>query len=319
MVTTSILALFILGFVAAALLGVASKLLAVEEDPRVEAVVGVLPGANCGGCGYAGCENYAQAVVNDPNVPANLCVAGGEETGINVGNLTGKTVAAMEPQISFRRCEKVEGKVAVRFQYQGMPSCAAAALLAAGQGTDQCRYSCLGHGDCIKVCPFDALYLRDWLIRVNPARCTGCGQCTKACPRNILEIVPRRARVMVCCSTKDKGKVVTEICEAGCIQCLRCKRQCPAGAISIVDGRVHVDQRLCLSYGEECGQACVASCPRHILHSLCPATPLNQAEARAEQDAAVAANPDLRETPQAASLSAEVAAARSSERDEPKQ
>ena len=143
MVTTSILALFILGFVAAALLGVASKLLAVEEDPRVEAVVGVLPGANCGGCGYAG-----------------------------------KSVAAMEPQISFRRCEKVEGKVAVRFQYQGMPSCAAAALLAAGQGTDQCRYSCLGHGDCIKVCPFDALYLRDGLIRVNPARCTGCGQCS---------------------------------------------------------------------------------------------------------------------------------------------
>lgn len=138
MVTVSILVLFTLGFVAAALLGISSKILAVEEDPRVEAVVEVLPGANCGGCGFAGCENYAQAVVSDPDVPAGLCVAGGEETSIKVGNLTGKIVAAMEPQISFRRCEKIEGKVAVRFEYQGMPSCAAAALLGSGQGTDQC-------------------------------------------------------------------------------------------------------------------------------------------------------------------------------------
>ena len=116
MVTVSILVLFTLGFVAAALLGISSKILAVEEDPRVEAVVEVLPGANCGGCGFAGCENYAQAVVSDPDVPAGLCVAGGEETSIKVGNLTGKIVAAMEPQISFRRCEKIEGKVAVRFE-----------------------------------------------------------------------------------------------------------------------------------------------------------------------------------------------------------
>ena len=144
MVTVSILVLFALGFVAAALLGISSKILAVEEDPRVEAVVEVLPGANCGGCGFAGCENYAQAVVSDPDVPAGLCVAGGEETSIKVGNLTGKIVAAMEPQISFRRCEKIEGKVAGRFEYQGMPSCAAAALLGSGQGTDQCAYSCLG-------------------------------------------------------------------------------------------------------------------------------------------------------------------------------
>ena len=268
MVTVSILVLFTLGFVAAALLGISSKILAVEEDPRVEAVVEVLPGANCGGCGFAGCENYAQAVVSDPDVPAGLCVAGGEETSIKVGNLTGKIVAAMEPQISFRRCEKIEGKVAVRFEYQGMPSCAAAALLGSGQGTDQCAYSCLGHGDCIKVCPFDALYLRNGLVRVDPSRCTGCGVCTRACPRNILEAIPRRARVMVCCSTCDKGKKVMEICEAGCIQCLKCKRKCPAGAVSVVDGHVHIDQQLCLGYGEECGMACAEACDRRILRRL---------------------------------------------------
>lgn len=273
MVITSILMLFVLGLVAAVLLGVSSKLLAVEEDSRVEAVVEALPGANCGGCGYAGCENYAIAVVNDPNVPANLCVAGGEDTGVNVGNLTGKTVAATEPQISFRRCEKIEGKVAVRFQYEGMPSCAAAALLGSGQGTDQCAYSCLGHGDCVKVCLFNALYLRDGLVRVNPARCTGCGMCTKACPRNILEIIPRRARVVICCSTQNKGKAVTEICKAGCIQCMRCVKACPAKAISVINNNMHIDQKMCLSYGEECGEACVATCPRHILRCRRPSAP----------------------------------------------
>lgn len=273
MVTASVLALFALGFVAAAILAVSSRLLYVEEDPRVEAVVEVLPGANCGGCGYAGCEGYALAVVSDPNVTANLCVAGGEGTGVEVGQLTGKTVAASEPQISFRRCEKNEGKVAVRFEYLGMPSCAAAATLGYGRGTDQCAWSCLGHGDCVKACPFDALYLEDGLVRVKAHMCTGCGMCTKACPRNILEVIPKRARVMICCSSKDKGKTVMEICEAGCIQCMRCSKKCPAGAISQVNGRLHIDHKLCLSYGPHCEMACVDSCQRSILRAQCVREP----------------------------------------------
>lgn len=126
----------------------------------MQAVLEALPGANCGGCGYAGCEGYATAVATDPAVPANRCCAGGAETSIAVGELTGKTVAASDPLVSFRRCDKVAGNVALRYDYQGMPSCAAAAGLVGG--SDSCSYSCLGFGDCVQVCPFDAIEVRGW-------------------------------------------------------------------------------------------------------------------------------------------------------------
>ena len=147
MIITSILILAVLGFAVAIMLGFASKIFYVEEDPKVEAVIEALPGANCGGCGYAGCEGYAIAVVNVPNVPANLCVAGGAKTAAQVGELTGKAVTESDPLLTFRRCDKISGKVAKRYSYQGLPSCAAAATLA--QGSDICAYSCLGFGDCV--------------------------------------------------------------------------------------------------------------------------------------------------------------------------
>ena len=146
MVMISVLVLLGLGLVTATVLAVASRVFHVEEDPRVQAVLEALPGANCGGCGYAGCEGYATAVATDPAVPANCC-AGGAETSIAVGELTGKTVAASDPLVSFRRCDKVAGNVALRYDYQGMPSCAAAAGLVGG--SDSCSYSCLGFGDCV--------------------------------------------------------------------------------------------------------------------------------------------------------------------------
>lgn len=268
MVIVSICTLFGLGLAAAILLAVASRVFQVAEDPRVEAVVEVLPGANCGGCGYAGCEGYATAVVNNPEVPANLCCAGGEDTGIAVGELTGKTVAASEPLRSFRRCDKVAGNVGLRYEYQGMPSCAAATLLAGG--SDICSWSCLGFGDCVQACPFDAMEVRDGMVRVQEAKCTGCGLCANACPRNSLELVPKRARVAVFCATKDKMRAVTEICDAGCINCGKCIKSCPARAVASVNGRIEIDQKKCLSYGPECAEACAQNCPRRILRIICP-------------------------------------------------
>lgn len=268
MVLTSVLTLLGLGFVAAAVLAVASRVFHVEEDPRVEAVMDALPGANCGGCGYAGCEGYAIAVVNDPAVAASLCVAGSAETSIAVGNLTGKTVAAAEPQVSFRRCEKLAGNVGLRYDYQGMPSCAAATLLMGG--SDICSWSCLGFGDCVQVCPFDAMKLKDGLVHVIASKCTGCGQCIKACPRNSLEIIPTRARIAVFCATKDKLRAVIEICEVGCINCGKCIKACPAKAITTEDERIEVNHKMCLSYGADCQEACVKGCSRHILRVTCP-------------------------------------------------
>lgn len=287
MVTLSIMTLLGLGLVTATLLAVASRVFHVEEDPRVEAVLEALPGANCGGCGYAGCEGYASAVVNDPAIPANRCCAGGESTSIAVGELTGKTVAASEPQKSFRRCDKVAGKVLSRYAYQGIPSCAAAALLFGG--SDSCSYSCLGLGDCVEVCPFDALHIENGLTHVNLAKCTGCGICINACPRDTLELMPVRARVAVFCSTRDKLKAVMEVCEVGCINCGKCVKACPALAISAETGRIRIDQKKCLSYGPDCAEACVTACPRDIMRLMCPV--------RIEAEASVCEQPPAPEQP----------------------
>ncbi|MFI3270528.1 MAG: Fe-S cluster domain-containing protein [Pseudomonadota bacterium] len=260
MVIYSVLTLFGLGLLTATVLAMASRVFYVEEDPRVEAVMDVLPGANCGGCGYAGCEGYAIAVVNDPDIPANKCCAGGEGTSIAVGELTGKTVGASEPLRSFRRCDKVEGKVALRYDYQGIPSCAAAALLF--EGSDACTFSCLGYGDCAEVCPFDAITMSDGLSHINWTKCTGCGICVSACPRNTLQLIPLRSRVALFCATKNKLKAVMEVCEAGCINCTKCVKKCPAKAISVKGGRIEIDQILCLSYGPDCNMACIDACSR---------------------------------------------------------
>ncbi len=289
MVLTSVLTLFGLGLVAAIVLAAASRVFYVEEDPRVEAVLDALPGANCGGCGYAGCEGYAIAVVNDSSVSAGLCVAGGSDTSITIGELTGKSVGAVDPMLSFRRCDKVAGKVAARYQYYGMPSCAAATLLM--NGSELCPYSCLGFGDCKHVCAFDAMEVIDRLVVINPTKCTGCGMCIKACPRNSLDLIPARARIAVCCATKDKLRAVMDICEVGCINCGKCIKACPAKAISTVDNRIEIDQQKCLSYGAECEEVCIATCPRKILRSYCPTlthqmdvTHLKELEIKASQE-----------------------------------
>lgn len=276
MVFVSILTLFALGLAAAIILAVASRVFYVKEDPRVEAVMEALPGANCGGCGFAGCEGYATAVVNDPSIPANKCCAGGAQTSIAVGELTGKTVAEAEPLYALRRCDKLAGHVGLRYEYQGMPSCAAASLMRGG--TDVCVYSCLGFGDCVQACPFGAMEVRDGLVRVDISKCTGCGTCATVCPRGILELTPRRARVAVYCNTRDKLRAVTDVCTVGCIKCAKCIKACPAKAVSLRDNRIVIDQLQCLSYGPICEEACVSACPRDIFRSTRQAAAMEEGE-----------------------------------------
>lgn len=266
LIVVSVLVLFGLGLVAAAILSAASKLLYVEEDPRVEAVAEALPGANCGGCGYAGCEGYAAAVIGDPSVPPNKCCAGGAETAAQVAELSGKAMGDAEPQVAFRRCDRIGGNVQEKFEYQGVLTCKGAKMLQ--DGPYACRFACLGLGDCVRACPFDAMALVNQIVYIDPTACTACGTCTRTCPNSILELIPQRARVMVFCSSQDKAKDVTSVCEAGCISCMKCIKKCPAKAISMKDNRIHIDHEACLAYGPECEEACVAACPRKILRCL---------------------------------------------------
>lgn len=268
MVFVSILTLFALGLVASIILAVASRVFYVKEDPRVEAIMEALPGANCGGCGFAGCEGYAVAVLNDPNIAANKCCAGGPEVSIAVGELTGKTVAEAEPLYALRRCDKQAGQVGARYEYQGLPSCAAASLMRGG--TDCCAFSCIGYGDCVQACPFNAMRIVNGLVEVDQDKCTGCGTCVNVCPRGVLEMTPLRARVAVYCNTREKLRAVSDVCKVGCIKCLKCVKACPAKAVSMVDDRIEIDHLLCLSYGPACQEACVSSCPRHIFRYTRP-------------------------------------------------
>ena len=282
MVVTSVLSLLALGFICAVVLSAASRVFYVEEDPRVEAICEALPGANCGGCGYAGCEAYAIAVITDALVAADLCCAGGAEVSISVSELSGKAAGSSDPQISFRRCVKDEGKVQKKYGYEGVISCASAKLLQ--DGPDDCKYSCIGYGDCVRACPFDAMYIENNLVVIDPDKCTACGVCIKTCPNDVLEMTPRRARVQVICSTKDKLKAVMNVCEAGCINCLKCVKACPAKVISQVDGKIQIDQDNCLAYGPDCAEVCVDVCPRDILRLLCPVA----ISAKEEREAAAA-------------------------------
>ena len=258
--------MFGLGLVAAGLLAVASRVFFVKENPKVEAALEILPGANCGGCGFPGCEGYAKAVVNDPAIPANRCCASPKEAIVALAELTGKVVAEAEPLVSMRRCDIYHGQVATTFEYRGIPSCAAATPLRGGQSA--CNNSCLGYGDCVQACPFEAMSIVGNLACVDVERCTGCGACVKAGRRGVVERVREGVRGCGPCNSRAKGKAVMEVCEVGCIKCAKCIRTCPAKAIRLKDGIIEVDHSLCLSYGEECGMACVKACARQILRPI---------------------------------------------------
>lgn len=247
-------------------LAIAAHKFAVERNPKVEEVMEVLPQAQCGGCGFAGCEGYAKAVVEDPNVPPNLCFPGKEAVGAQVAKITQKEMAKVENSVARLRCDRQDGHVSHRHYYIGFDSCAAADL--AYGGPSKCQYACIGMGDCAKACPFRAIEMKDHMPVIQAAKCVGCGACTKACPKSVLEIQPVAARVYVPCSSKGFGKEVKDVCDVGCIGCKLCVKSCPAKAITCVDNIIYIDSHACLDYDGDCEMACVSKCPRKIIRPV---------------------------------------------------
>jgi len=248
-----------IGLVCGVALALAARFLAVKEDPRIAAVTELLPGANCGGCGYAGCADYARAIVVD-GAAINLCAPGGQETLDRLAAYLGQEAEAGEKKVALVLCGGDAGKAPRRYAYNGVADCAAAHAVAGGDKI--CAYGCLGYGSCARVCPTGAIAIRDGLAVVDPALCISCGACVKACPRNLIQLVPVSQDVHVLCSSNDKGPVVKKACSVGCIGCRLCVKL--GGDAFEMDGFL-AHRRYHESLDEETGDKAVDKCPGHCI------------------------------------------------------
>ena len=229
--------MLVLAIAMGGLLGWANRVFHVEVNPKIEAINTALPGVNCGGCGYIGCNEYAEAVVNQ-GAPVNQCTVGGAGCAGTIADIMGVEIEQTWPQRAVVHCAATQSKRLQRGDYRGEPSCSAANLVAGVQG---CVFGCLGFGDCVAACDYDAIRLRDGLATVDYDKCIGCGACARACPRNIISMVPfKSSRILVvACANKDFGKDVKEVCEVGCIGCKKCERA--SDHIRLVDNLPQID------------------------------------------------------------------------------
>lgn len=255
----TILTLVVLGAVLAAVLYFVAQKFKVEEDPRIDEVESKLPGANCGGCGFAGCRGMAEALVKNDDISALYCPVGGGDVMKGIADYLGKAAPEREPQVAVVRCAGSCANRPRTNQFDGAPSCAVVASLYGGE--TGCTFGCLGKGDCTSVCEFGAITMNaeTGLPEVDDEKCTACGACVKACPKGVIELrkkFPKSRKVYVSCVNKDKGGVARKSCSAACIGCGKCAKVCPFGAITVENNLAFVDStkcRLC--------RKCVVECP----------------------------------------------------------
>lgn len=239
-------------------LGIAAIKFKVEVDEKEEAILGVLPGNNCGGCGFAGCSGLAAAIAKG-EAPVNACPVGGEPVGAQVAEIMGVQAEEGLKQVAFVKCQGTCDKTTMDYEYHGVEDCRMLSFVPNG-GPKSCNYGCLGFGSCVKACPFDAIHIVDGIARVDKEACKACGKCIEACPKQLIELVPYQAKHAVACSSKDKGPVVMKACESGCIGCGLCAKVCPAGAITVENFLAHINQEKCTGCG-----ACKEKCPKKAI------------------------------------------------------
>lgn len=262
------LALFTtLGLLFGFALAAAAQRFQVPVNPLVEAVRERLPSANCGACGFAGCQAYAEAVVERPDVGTNLCSPGRAPVARAIAELTGKAMGVVADRVVVMRCGGVSAYARDEAEYAGVQTCNAAAMVFGGPKA--CKNGCLGLGDCVRACPFDALYLGgEGIAVVDPEKCTGCAICVPICPKELFQLYPRSRRIELSCVAKDKTSVVRATCLVGCTLCRKCVAKCPAEAIAWDGKTIVIDHEKCIAYGPSCNEACVDICPSTILHRL---------------------------------------------------
>lgn len=262
--TIAVIAL--LGLVLALVLYIVADRFKVEEDPRIDEVEKVMPGANCGGCGFAGCRAFADAAVKAPNLDNNYCPVGGNDVMKKVAAILGYEVKEKAPMVAVVRCNgSCEARPRIN-EYDGYASCRVKAALYAGDTA--CAFGCLGCGDCVAACAFGAISMdpATGLPVVDESKCTACGACAKACPKSIIEIRPkgpRGMRLYVSCLNRDKGPAAKKACASACIGCGICAKTCTHGAITVENNVAYIDPAKCKLCRE-----CEAVCPTGAIHSV---------------------------------------------------
>ena len=259
-ILTAALAIGLLGMVLGAVLAFASKIFHVEKDPRVEEILEVLPGANCGGCGFAGCAAVAEAIAVG-KAPVNACPVGGADVAGEVAKIMGIEAGEFVKTVSFVRCHACKEDCKQKFEYYGELDCVQAESIMGGNKA--CENGCLGYGSCVKVCQFDAIFINDkGIAEIDPEKCTSCGACMKVCPRHVISLTLYNKNVHVTCNNTKKGKDVKLACDVGCIACGICVKSCPFEAITMNKDKnlPEIDYNKC----RECA-VCVEKCPTHCM------------------------------------------------------
>lgn len=239
-------------------LGFSDKAFHVDVDPREEAIAEALPGNNCGGCGFAGCSALASAIAKG-NAKIGQCPVGGEPVAARIAEIMGKAVSFEERKVAYVKCAGNCNHTTEIYDYRGDRTCSSAASMQNG-GSKSCSVGCLGFGDCVKACEFDAIHIVDGISRVDEEKCKACGMCVKACPKHLIELIPAGKPYHVQCSNKGRGKEVMTVCKVGCIGCKACEKVCENEAITVVDNVAHIDYEKCIGCGK-----CAEKCPRHII------------------------------------------------------
>ncbi len=246
------------GLVIGVLLGVASEKFKVEVDEKEILVRNELPGNNCGGCGYPGCDGLAKAIAAG-EAAVDACPVGGAPVGAKIAAIMGVEAGSAEKQVAFVKCKGTCDKTNMQYRYYGIDDCRKVSVVP-GAGEKACAYGCMGYGTCVKACQFDAIHIVDGVAVVDKEKCVACGKCVAACPNRLIELVPYKAKHLVQCSSHDKGKDVKAKCENGCIGCTLCTKQCEVGAIHMENNLAVIDYSLCTNCGK-----CAAKCPAKVI------------------------------------------------------
>ena len=248
------------GLFCAVMLVLAAKFFAVSEDETEKNIRECLPGANCGACGYAGCDGYAKALAEDKGkntVKTNLCTPGADAAAKAIAEILGVEFEDVVEQVAVLHCYGDCNHTSNKMDYVGIQSCEAAKTMYGGNG--KCTFGCIGLGDCVKVCPQDAICLKNGIAHIDTRKCIGCGICVRTCPQKLIGLMADVESVLVTCNNKEKGASARQKCTNACIGCKKCEKTCQSGAITVINNLATIDYSLCTGCGE-CAKNCPVGC-----------------------------------------------------------